>query len=100
LPQTEQARLVAVDWVDQPTEASYPVGLVLSAADRRGLLRDISSALADADGNVLGSDTETDPANDVAHMRFTVEVIDATHLERIIARLKQLPDVLSVERAH
>jgi (p)ppGpp synthase/HD superfamily hydrolase len=32
-------------------------------------------------------------------MRFTVQVTDAGHLERIIARLKQLPDILNVRRA-
>jgi GTP pyrophosphokinase len=99
LPAAERARLVQVSWAERPAETGYPVGVVLSAADRKGLLRDISSALADADANVLGSDTRTDPSNDVAHMRFTVQVSDAAHLERIIARLKQLPDVLSVARA-
>ncbi len=99
LTDAERERLVEVSWADQPTETSYPVGVELSAADRRGLLRDISSALADADANVLGSDTRTDPTSDIAHMRFTVAVTDAAHLERLIARLKQLPDVLAVRRA-
>jgi GTP pyrophosphokinase len=99
LPEPERARLVDVTWADQPPDAGYPVGIVLSAADRKGLLRDISSALADTDANVLGSDTHTDPGSDTAHMRFTVQVTDAAHLERIIARLKQLPDMLSVARA-
>jgi GTP pyrophosphokinase len=99
LSDAERERLVAVSWAAQPAERGYPVGIELTAADRRGLLRDISSALADTDANVLGSDTRTDPTNDVAHMRFTVQVTDAGHLERIIARLKQLPDILDVRRA-
>jgi GTP pyrophosphokinase len=99
LADAERDRLVEVSWAAQPPDAGHPVGIVLTAADRKGLLRDISSALADADTNVLGSDTRTDPTNDVAHMHFTVEVSDAAHLERIIARLQQLPDILSVARA-
>ncbi|WP_295886297.1 bifunctional (p)ppGpp synthetase/guanosine-3',5'-bis(diphosphate) 3'-pyrophosphohydrolase [uncultured Thiohalocapsa sp.] len=95
----ERARLVDVTWADQPAESAHAVGVELTAADRRGLLRDISSALADADANVLDSDTRTDATTDIAHMHFTVAVIDAAHLERIIARLKQLPDVLDVRRA-
>ena len=95
----ERERLVDVSWAEQPAETGYPVGVELSAADRRGLLRDISSALADADADVLGSDTRTDASNDIAHMRFNVAVMDSAHLERIIARLKQLPDVLDVRRA-
>jgi len=99
LSDEERERLVDVSWASRPAESSYPVDIVLTAADRKGLLRDISSALADADANVLGSDTHTDPNSDIAHMRFTVEVGDAEHLERILARLKQLPDMLSVARA-
>jgi GTP pyrophosphokinase len=99
LSAAERDRLVEVTWAAQPADTGHPVGIVLTAADRKGLLRDISSALADADTNVLGSDTRTDPTNDVAHMHFTVEVTDAAHLERIIARLQQLPDILSVARA-
>jgi GTP pyrophosphokinase len=99
LPAAERARLVDVSWAEQPAEAGYAVALVLAAADRKGLLRDISATLADADANVLGSDTQTDPGNDIAHMHFMVQVTDAAHLERIMARLKQLPDMLSVARA-
>jgi GTP pyrophosphokinase len=100
LSDSERERLVEVSWASGPAQSGYPVDVVLTAADRKGLLRDISAALADADANVLGSDTHTDPARDIAHMRFTMEVADAAHLERILARLKQLPDMLSVARAH
>ena len=99
LTDAERERLIEVSWASQPAQSGYPVDVLLTAADRKGLLRDISSALADADANVRGSDTHTDPTNDIAHMRFTVEVTDAEHLERILARLKQLPDMLSVARA-
>ena len=99
LTDAERERLVEVTWASRPAQTGYPVDIVLTAADRKGLLRDISSALADTDANVLGSDTRTDPSNDIAHLRFTIEVTDAEHLDRIIARLKQLPDMLSVARA-
>jgi GTP pyrophosphokinase len=73
------------------------VGLILIAADRKGLLRDISSALADADGNVLGSDTQSDPASDVATCASPSRCRRRpTWTHHRPAR--QLPDVLSVER--
>ncbi len=99
LADAERARLVAVSWASQPADTGYSVDIVLTAADRKGLLRDIASALADAEAKVLASDTRTDPTGDIAHLRFTMEVADAAHLERILARLKQLPDMLSVARA-
>ncbi len=99
LSDAERERLVEVSWAAQPAQTDHPVAVELTAADRRGLLRDISSALADADADVLGSDTHTDPTDDIAHMHFTIAVTDSGHLERVIARLKQLSDVLNVRRA-
>ncbi|MGB5834609.1 MAG: bifunctional (p)ppGpp synthetase/guanosine-3',5'-bis(diphosphate) 3'-pyrophosphohydrolase [Thiohalocapsa sp.] len=99
LPDTERERLLDVSWAEQPPDAGYPVDLVVVAADRRGLLRDISSVLADENANVLGTNTQSDPTSDVASMRFTIEVADAVQLDRLTNKLRQLPDVIDVRRS-
>jgi len=95
----ERARLLDVSWAEQTPAAGYPVEIRLSAADRKGLLRDVSSVLADEDANVLGTNTRSDPLNDVATMDFTLEVVDVGQLERVLVKLRQLPDVLDVRRS-
>ncbi len=98
LSDEEQERLIEVEWAEQPDHAAYPVDIVITAADRRGLLRDVSSVLADEDANVLATETQTDATNDRASMRFRVEVSDVDQLEQVCAKLRQLSDVIEVRR--
>jgi len=74
------------------------VDLLIIAADRKGLLRDISSVFSDADIDVVGVYTASDRAKELATMRFTVEVKDSSQLGRVRVKLRQLPDVLEVKR--
>ena len=99
LPDKERERLLEVSWAEQPPDAGYPVELVVVAADRKGLLRDISSVLADEDANVLGTNTQSDRTSDIASMRFTIEVANAEQLDKVIAKLRQLPDLIEVRRS-
>jgi GTP pyrophosphokinase len=95
----DRERLLDVSWAEQPPEGGYPVEIKLIAADRKGLLRDVSSVLADEDANVLGTNTHSDPTNDVATMHFTIEVGTVDQLDRVLIKLNQLPDVHDVRRS-
>jgi GTP pyrophosphokinase len=99
LPDGESDRLLRVRWADQPADATYPVDLLVIAADRKGLLRDISSILADEDVDVTGVNTHSERSTDTAAMRFTVEVRNQAHLDRVLGKLSQIPDVLDVRRS-
>jgi GTP pyrophosphokinase len=98
LPEADRDRLIDVTWADQPNQTRYPVDLLVIAAERTGLLRDVSSIFADARVNVTRLQSQTDPADDVATMQFTVEVADSDELEQVLTRLRQLPDVIEVDR--
>lgn len=100
LSEAEQARLLNVSWAEQGLETAYPVDLTVIANDRKGLLRDVSSALSDADADVLGTRTLSDRDQDCARMRFTIEVRDAAQLDLAITKIRQLPDVLEVYRSN
>ncbi len=98
LPADEAERLIAVRWADQPVTTSYPVDLLVIATDRKGLLRDVTSIFSDEDVDVTGVNTHSEKSTDTASMRFTVEVKDNRHLERLIAKLQRIPEVLEVRR--
>lgn len=91
-------RLIEVAWADGQQESRFLVDIHIQAADRKGLLRDISSVFADAEIDVLGVNTQSDRRHDQASMRFTAEVSDMVQLSRVIDRLAQIPDVLDVRR--
>jgi GTP pyrophosphokinase len=89
-------RLIEVGW-GADTGRTYPVEVELIAYDRAGLLRDITSLLANEKINVLGVSTVTDK-NQVAHMTFTLDIPNIEVLSRILALLDQIPNVSEVHR--
>jgi GTP pyrophosphokinase len=64
----------------------YPVDVAVEAADRQGLLRDISEVFAREKVNVIGVQTQSvrGPHGDTARMTFTVEIPDAARLSRVL----------------
>jgi GTP pyrophosphokinase len=71
--------------------ALYPVGVTVEAHDRQGLLRDVTEVFAKEKLNVTGAQTQT--VKGVAWMSLTVEVSDASRLQRVLASVEALPGV-------
>ncbi|EXJ13903.1 RelA/SpoT family protein [Imhoffiella purpurea] len=92
-------RLIEARWADQPAKSAYPVDLLVIASDRKGLLRDVSSTFSDEDIDVIGVNTHSEKSTDTASMRFTVEIRNVDQMDRLIAKLQQIPEVLEVRRS-
>jgi GTP pyrophosphokinase len=90
-------RVIETDW-GTTTDAIYPAELTLLAYDRQGLLRDISTVLADEKVSVDSVQTSTDKKTMQAAMRLSLSVPGLPTLSRVITRLEQLPNVTSVRR--
>lgn len=97
LAATERERLLEVDWGGAQT-AVYPVEVEILAYDRSGLLRDITTSLANEKINVIGVNTYTDKTDYAAHMHLTLEIRDIGELSRVLSRIGQLPNVIEVKR--
>jgi GTP pyrophosphokinase len=97
LAATERERLLEVDWGGAAGNV-YPVSIEILAYDRAGLLRDITSVLANEKINVIGVNTHTDKKDYAAHMHLTLEIRDIGELSRVLSRIGQLPNVLEVRR--
>jgi GTP pyrophosphokinase len=78
------------------TEALYPVDIQIIANDRQGLLRDISEVFAKDKINVIGVQTQS--IKDTAWMTFTVEVLDASRLGKVLLNVKEVVGVRSARR--
>ena len=97
LNQRHPERIIEVGWGNSET-SRYPVDLSLRAFDRSGLIRDISTVLADENANVLDLSSHTDRATRETVMAVSVEIRDLPTLSTIITRLEQLPNVVAVKR--
>jgi GTP pyrophosphokinase len=94
---SERNRMIDVSWSDESGQ-TYPVDVSVSAYDRQGLLRDVSTIVANEKVNVVAMTTVTDKHRQMATMSLTAEVKDLGQLSRLIDRLSQLPNVIDVHR--
>ena len=91
-------RLIPVTWSEDQPQSAFLVDIHVYAADRKGLLRDVTSVFSNEEIDVLGVKTQSDRHKDKASMRFTVEVENISQLSRVLEKLDQVPDVLDVRR--
>ena len=78
------------------TSPVYPVDVAIEAADRQGLLRDISEVFTKEKMNVIGVQTQS--VKGTAWMTFTVEVADSGRLHKVLGVVADLSGVRSARR--
>jgi GTP pyrophosphokinase len=97
LNQRSPERIVEISWGKSET-GSYPVDLSVHAYDRSGLIRDITSVIADEHANVIDLKSHTDKESMQVVMAISLEIKDLPTLSTVISKLEQLPNVVSIRR--
>ncbi len=90
----DRERLVQVSW-GQPRE-TYPVSVRIRAYDRDGLMRDVSTLVANEGINMPSINVST--KNSLATFDLVMAVTDISQLSRVLNRLEALPNVLEARR--
>jgi len=89
-------RVVDVVW--EPSDQDvYLARLRVMTANKKGILADISSIMAQKNANIIQAEIKTTMDNNNISF-FTVEVEDYNHLQDIMGAIKKVRDVLIVER--
>jgi (p)ppGpp synthase/HD superfamily hydrolase len=96
LNEREVSRLIDVEWEAAPQQ-TYPIAIRVEAYDRTGLLSDITQVVAEAKVNILAADVAVGPDH-TAVVRATLQVASVSQLSRVLSRIEQLKDVISVQR--
>ncbi len=91
-------RVTSVTW-GTASASTYPVDVSIVASDRQGLLRDITSTLANERINVTGTHSVSDTQANTAYITFTLQMKDVTQVSRLLSQIAQLPSVISAKRA-
>jgi len=90
-------RVIDVEWGATKGDAPvYAVDVAVEAADRQGLLRDISDVFAREKMNVIGVQTQS--VKGTAWMTFTVEIADAARLAQVLGVVTAVAGVRSARR--
>ena len=90
-------RWVKAYWADSVKD-SYKAGLEIVALDRNELLRDVLSALADIRVPIYTMNARQ-VENNCAVVSLTIGINNTEHLNRVVARLSKIKDVLKVTRS-
>lgn len=89
-------RMIEVMWAPERVE-SFTVWFQVEALDRPRLLRDVTSVISDAGGNIVASTTQTD-SDRVAVLRYEVELSDPSQVDRVAAEMRSVKGVYDAFR--
>ncbi|MFZ5854472.1 MAG: RelA/SpoT family protein [Chloroflexota bacterium] len=96
LNEREVSRLIEVEWEAAPAQ-TYPIAIRVEAYDRTGLLSDITQVVADNKVNILAAQVKV-AADHTTTVTATLQVASVSQLARVMSRIEQLKDVLTVQR--
>lgn len=97
LVERDQRRVLEVSWDEEPADY-FPVDLRIEAYDRPGLLKDVTSLLSNAQVNISAVNSHTRSSTNTAEIKVSVAISGLDHLDILIGKLVQLPNVISASR--
>jgi GTP pyrophosphokinase len=92
----EPERIIDVTWGRVKSEQRYSVPVEIVAYDREGLMRDISTVIADEKVNM--STVQVSTRQDIATFELTMEFADIQQLARVLTRIECIPSVVEARR--
>lgn len=98
----DRSRLIEAEWQEDAAvnpNASYSTEIRIFAADRRGMLFDVSKAFTEANINVTALNSKSNNKNERATFTVSFDIKTVDELNYIISKLRMIPGVLDVERS-
>ncbi len=97
--QYDPQRRIDVEWDKGTDVAAYTVRLTMQVEDRKGMIAELSSRIANINTNILSLEASTRGEDPHARIEMTVEIQDVKHLDRVIKSIRGVEGVIVVERA-
>ncbi|MBF0266158.1 MAG: GTP diphosphokinase [Gammaproteobacteria bacterium] len=95
----QSQRLIDVQWNEQHSSA-YSVDIEVIAIDRQGLLRDITTVLANSEINLLSVSSISNKSDMTAKLKLTIEIMGIEQLSSALNKLAQVSNVIESYRIH
>ncbi len=97
LVERDPEREISAAWKSK-SGRHQPVDIHIEAYDRRGLLRDLTQVIDKENVNIRRVETLSTDDN-IAFLKFHIEVSGLAHLSKLLAKLEQQPGILHARRA-
>ncbi|MDF1758992.1 MAG: bifunctional (p)ppGpp synthetase/guanosine-3',5'-bis(diphosphate) 3'-pyrophosphohydrolase [Coxiellaceae bacterium] len=94
---TSPQRIVVVDWGDE-APGNFSVDLVIEVHERLGLVRDVTQLIAGEKIGLVGLHTQTGRKGAPSKISLTVEIDSLEPLNKLMRQIRELPDVINIER--
>jgi guanosine-3',5'-bis(diphosphate) 3'-pyrophosphohydrolase len=99
LAEDAKERLIPVQWESGTNcQREYTVDIEITGYDRRGLLNEVLQAVNEAKTNISAVSGRTDHRNKIATIHMSIFIHNVSHLQKVVERIKQIPDIYSVRR--
>ena len=92
-------RLIPVEWENAgaPENKAYQIDIEVQAYDRTGLINEVMHMVSETKTTIIAVNGRADD-NKIAIINLSIMIPHISHLNRVVDRIKQLPDVYSVSR--
>lgn len=93
-----EARLIPVEWETAFNDRKeYNVDIEINGYDRHGLLNEVLQVVNESKTTISAVSGKTD-RNKMALINMSLSIRNVSHLQKIVDKIKQIPDVYSVRR--
>ena len=91
-------RLIPVEWESGLNDRKeYHVEIEITGYDRRGVLNEVLQAVNETKTDISAVSGRTD-RNKMVTITMSISIVNVSHLQKIVERIKQIPDLYSVRR--
>lgn len=97
--QNVKERRIDVQWDDGDSERSYISDLLIKAHDRQFLVTDIVTVISQVKAPMSAINAVVDQESLVSTIKLQISVKDVDHLNNVMANIRKVESVISVERA-
>ena len=91
-------RVVTAQWGDDANANGFTVTIKVVASDYPGLLRDVTTVIANEKINVLGVRSHTDRLKDLSIIDIDLMIVNLPALTRVLSKLNEIKQVRSAAR--
>ncbi|MCD6528184.1 bifunctional (p)ppGpp synthetase/guanosine-3',5'-bis(diphosphate) 3'-pyrophosphohydrolase [bacterium] len=90
-------RIVEASWSTEK-ELSYKISFQITAKDRIGLFRDVSSAVSNLGINILESQAKVNSQKNTAFIKMKIQISNLKELKKLFEEIKKIKGVIEVKR--
>jgi GTP pyrophosphokinase len=92
-------RIIDVEWGSHltPNRKEYHVDIEIQAFDRAGLLNEVMQVVNETKTDISAVSGKAD-RDKIATIHMTVMITNIAHLHKVVERIKQIPEIYSVQR--